>query len=575
MSIQSVPIRLPSAQGRVWPVHSAASFAVATALAALTLYPIGTLLYGSLSSAPPGQAGTLDFSGYGALFNAHTLSILAVTIGISLLKTVLSLIPATILAWLISRTDVPARGALELLIGLPFFIPPILTAMGWAMLGNPTAGSINQVWQALTGATVPIVNVYSYGGVVWHLMQFTVPFAFILLIEAFRSMDPSLEESSRTSGASVFATFRKITLALMLPALSSIAILSVIGGIEAFESPLFFGSPAGIHVVTTEIYDSINNRATPNYPYATALSFAVIALMALLVAWQWRALRGRSFQTISGKAFAPRPIELQSMRWPAFVFCALNVMVFTALPVLQLVVSSFSQYYGFYGWDMLTTSHYHDVLHNDLFWRSTINTAMLGVVGATLTMILGSIVAYIVVRTRLPFRHVIDLIAWLPWMMPGMVLGLGFLWGFAILPHAIGIYGSLWALLLAYLSLGTPLSVRTMSTAFSQLSHDLEESSRVHGASWALTFRKIVVALTMPSFSVGWILTFFMIFRELSASVLLYSVGNEVLPVTVLRLWEEGKAEDVSAIAVLMLAIVVVFRGFHLIMVKRWIASRT
>jgi iron(III) transport system permease protein len=218
---------------------------------------------------------------------------------------------------------------------------------------------------------------------------------------------------------------------------------------------------------------------------------------------------------------------------------------------------------------MLTTSHYHDVLHNDLFWRSTINTAMLGVVGATLTMILGSIVAYIVVRTRLPFRHVIDLIAWLPWMMPGMVLGLGFLWGFAILPHAIGIYGSLWALLLAYLSLGTPLSVRTMSTAFSQLSHDLEESSRVHGASWALTFRKIVVALTMPSFSVGWILTFFMIFR------LLYSVGNEVLPVTVLRLWEEGKAEDVSAIAVLMLAIVVVFRGFHLIMVKRWIASRT
>lgn len=551
------------------------SLALVAVLAALTLYPIGTLLYGSLSSAPPGQAGTLDFSGYVSLFNVHTLSILAVTVGMSLLKTVLSLIPATILAWLISRTDIPARGALELLIGLPFFIPPILTAMGWAMLGNPTAGSINQVWRALTGATAPIVNVYSYGGVVWHLMQFTVPFAFILLIEAFRSMDPSLEESSRTSGAGIFKTFRKVTLALMLPALSSVAILSVIGGIEAFESPLFFGIPAGIHVVTTEIYDSINNRATPNYPYATALSFAVILLMALMVAWQWRLLQGRSFQTISGKAFSPRPIELGSLRWVAFGFCALNVLVFTVLPVLQLVVSSFSQYYGFYGWDMLTVSHYRDVLHNDLFWRSATNTAMLGVVGATLTMILGSVVAYVVVRTKLPFRHLIDLIAWLPWMMPGMVLGLGFLWGFAILPHAIGIYGSLWALLLAYLALGTPLSVRTMSTAFSQLSHDLEESSRVHGASWATTFRKIVVALTLPSFSVGWILTFFMIFRELSASVLLYSIGNEVLPVTVLRLWEEGKAEDVSAIAVMMLVVVLIFRGFHLIMVKRWIASRT
>lgn len=565
----------PRIQIGVEPSRYMTSLALVGVLAALTLYPIGTLLYGSLSSAPPGQVGTLDFSGYVSLFNVHTLSILAVTVGMSLLKTVLSLIPATILAWLISRTDIPARGALELLIGLPFFIPPILTAMGWAMLGNPTAGSINQVWQALTGATAPIVNVYSYGGVVWHLMQFTVPFAFILLIEAFRSMDPSLEESSRTSGAGIFKTFRKVTLALMLPALSSVAILSVIGGIEAFESPLFFGIPAGIHVVTTEIYDSINNRATPNYPYATALSFAVILLMALMVAWQWRLLQGRSFQTISGKAFSPRPIELGSLRWVAFGFCALNVLVFTVLPVLQLVVSSFSQYYGFYGWDMLTVSHYRDVLHNDLFWRSATNTAMLGVVGATLTMILGSVVAYVVVRTELPLRHLIDLIAWLPWMMPGMVLGLGFLWGFAILPHVIGIYGSIWALLLAYLALGTPLSVRTMSTAFSQLSHDLEESSRVHGASWATTFRKIVVALTLPSFSVGWILTFFMIFRELSASVLLYSIGNEVLPVTVLRLWEEGKAEDVSAIAVMMLVVVLIFRGFHLIMVKRWIASRT
>jgi iron(III) transport system permease protein len=242
--------------------------------------------------------------------------------------------------------------------------------------------------------------------------------------------------------------------------------------------------------------------------------------------------------------------------------------------VLQLVISSVSQYYGFYGWDTLTTDHYVEVFHDDLFWRSAKNTAILGFVGATATMILGSVIAYIVVRTRAPLRHLIDLIAWLPWMMPGMVLGLGFLWGFALLPRAIGIYGSLWALLLAYLSLGTPLSVRTMSTAFGQLSYDLEESSRVHGASWTRTFRSIVVALTLPSFSVGWILTFFMIFRELSASVLLYSVGNEVLPVTVLRLWEEGKAEDVSAIAVLMLIVVLIFRAVHLMLVRRWIAKK-
>jgi iron(III) transport system permease protein len=575
MTAESLPTTSPTLwrDGRLLRRY-AAPLALIIILAGLTLYPVSTLLYGSLSTQPPGSPGTFDVSGYTGLLNVGTLIILINTIVMSLIKTVLSLGLAVLLAWIVSRTDVPGRNTFELLIGLPFFIPPILTAMGWAMLGNPTVGSINLIWESITGLTAPIVNVYSYGGVVWHLMQFTVPFAFILLLEAFRSMDPSLEESSRMSGAGTFETFRKITLALMLPAISSIAILSVIGGIEAFESPLFFGVPAGIKVVTTEIYDSINNRSTPNYQYATALSFVIIVLMGLMVAWQWRLLRGRSFQTISGKGFAPRLINLGGKRWLAFGFCILSVIVFTVLPVLQLVISSFSQYYGFYGWDTLTISHYSDVLHNDLFWRSAKNTAILGILGATLTMVLGSVIAYVVVRTRLPLRGLIDLIAWLPWMMPGMVLGLGFLWGFALLPRSIGIYGSLWALLLAYLSLGTPLSVRTMSHAFTQLSHDLEESSRVHGANWSVTFRKIVVALTLPSFSVGWILTFFMVFRELSASVLLYSVGNEVLPVTVLRLWEEGKAEDVSAIAVLMLVVVLIFRAAHLVLVRRWIAHK-
>jgi len=488
--------------------------------------------------------------------------------------TALSLPFAVLLAFLVARTDLPGRGSFEVLLTLPFFLPPILTAMAWGMLGNAQVGSINLVWQAVTGSSQPLFNIYGYGGVIWHMCQYSIPFLFLILVDAFRAMDPSLEESSRTCGAGVLRTFRTITLALMLPAISSVAILSVIGGIEAFESPLFFGIPAGIHVVTTEIYDSINNRATPNYQYAAALSFAIVLLMALMVAWQWRLLRGRSFQTVSGKAFAPRLIGLGVWRWPVFAFCVGNVVVFTCLPVLQLVVSSFSQYYGFYSVEMLTLSHYRDVLHSDLFWRSASNTARLGFIGATLTMILGSIIAYVVVRTRLPLRHLIDLIAWLPWMMPGMVLGLGFLWGFALLPHSVGIYGTLWALLLAYMSLGTPLGVRTMSTAFMQLSYDLEESSRVHGASWLRTFWKIVLALTLPSFSVGWVLTFFMIFRELSASILLYSVGNEVLPVTVLRLWEEGKAEDVSAVAVMMLIVVLVFRGLHLLIVNRWVAAK-
>ena len=146
------------------------------------------------------------------------------------------------------------------------------------------------------------------------------------------------------------------------------------------------------------------------------------------------------------------------------------------------------------------------------------------------------------------------MLAWLPWMMPGMVLGVGFLWAYALMPGPIQLYGTLWALLVAYVTLGTPLAVRTMAGAFAQLAHDLEECSRVHGATWWTTFRRILLALAWPAFAVGWILIFFVILRELSASILLYSVGNEVLAVVVMRMWTEGKAGQVSVIALVMLA---------------------
>jgi iron(III) transport system permease protein len=247
-----------------------------------------------------------------------------------------------------------------------------------------------------------------------------------------------------------------------------------------------------------------------------------------------------------------------------FGFCLLFFAVTVVLPVGQLLIGSFFKFFGFYEWDMLTLDHYRDVFGSSEFWRGFANTMVLGLVGATLTMVLGSAVAYVSVRTRWRGRSLIDAMAWLPWMMPGIVLGVGFLWGFALLPHAIPIYGTIWALLLAYISLGTPLSVRLMSSAYAQLSYDLEECSRVHGASWLQTMQRIMIALAWPSFAVGWVLIFFGIMRELSASVLLYSVGSEVLSVVLLKLWVNGNAEQVSVIGLLMMLLVVLFRWVQL-----------
>jgi iron(III) transport system permease protein len=405
------------------------------------------------------------------------------------------------------------------------------------------------------------------------MMQYSVPFLFLLIVDAFRSMDPSLEEAARMCGASRFRTFRTVTLQLMLPALTSAAILSFIRGIENFESPLFFGSPAGIHVITTEIYDSINQRSPPQYQYATAASFVIMTLLFLIVLLQWVLLRGRSFTTVTGKAYSPGVIKLGGWRWVSFAFCALFCAVTVVLPVGQLLIGSFFKFFGFYEWDMLTLEHYQAVFGSREFWRGFGNTMMLGLVGASLTMILGGAIAYISVRTRWRGRLLIDAMAWLPWMMPGIVLGVGFLWGFALLPHAIPIYGTIWALLLAYISLGTPLSVRVMSSAYAQLSYDLEECSRVHGASWLQTMQRIMIALAWPSFAVGWVLVFFGIMRELSASVLLYSVGSEVLSVVLLKLWANGNAEQVSVVGLIMMVLVLLFRWVQLGVIKRRIST--
>jgi iron(III) transport system permease protein len=553
--------------------RTAALVLLVAILAFLSVYPLSMLLYGSLHSTPPGVAGTFNLDGYQQVLTRQNLITLLNTVGISLAKTVPSLVIAVLLAWILARTDTPFRGALEVLVTLPFFIPPILTAMAWGMLGNPQVGLLNQVFQWVTGSSSSPINVYSYGGVVWHMMQYSVPFLFLLIVDAFRAMDPSLEEAARMCGASRLRTFGTVTLQLMLPALTGAAILSFIRGIENFESPLFFGSPAGIKVITTDIYDSINQSSPPQYQYATAVSFIIMALLFLIVLLQWKLLRGRSFTTVSGKGYSPGVMKLGKWRWATFGFCALFFVVTVVLPIGQLLIGSFFKFFGFYQWDMLTLEHYQAVFGSSEFWRGFGNTMLLGLVGATLTMALGGAVAYISVRTKWRGRLLIDAMAWLPWMMPGIVLGLGFLWGFALLPHAIPIYGTIWALLLAYISLGTPLSVRVMSAAYSQLSYDIEECSRVHGASWLQTMRRIVIALIWPSFAVGWVLVFFGIMRELSASVLLYSVGSEVLSVVLLKLWANGNAEQVSVIGLMMMVLVLLFRWVQLKVIKAQIGT--
>lgn len=528
----------------------------------LTLYPVMMLLFGSLRSAPPGDPAYFTLEAYSEAYTDYsTYRVLLNSLGISAVKTILALLLGGFFAWTITRTDTPYPHLLEVLITLPFFIPPILTAVAWAMLANPTTGIINKFFMLIFGVENPLFNIYSYGGIIWHMTQYSTAFVFLLIVGAFRAMDPSLEEASYTSGASGLKTFFRITLPLMLPAMMGAGILTFIRGLEAFESALFFGLPAKVFVFTTEIYSSLVHRTPPDYARAMALAVTLMVITFTLVLIQRRIMHGKEYFTITGKGYRPRLVELGPWKWITCGLCLVYFVVAVVLPISQLALSSFFMIFGLYDLNMVTLNNYQQAFTDPMFWRALRNSLFLATGGAGLCMFLSAIIAYITFKTKFWGRSALDYCCWLPWTVPGMVLALGMLWAYILLPGPIVLYGTFWILLIAYLTLGLPIGVRSMAGTIVQISTDLEECSLVHGASWWQTFVRIYLALLRPGFTAGVILLFFIFMRELSASVLLYSPGNEVLSVTILKYWEAGRSEVVSVIALVMLAVVLLFRA--------------
>jgi len=528
----------------------------------LTLYPVAMLLFGSLRDAPPGEAASFTLGAYREAYtSASTYRVLLNSLFIASVETFFAVTLGVFFAWVVTRTNTPCARLLETVVALPFFIPPILTAMAWAMLANPTAGSINKFFASLFGLDHPIFNIYSYAGIIWHMTHYSTAFVFLLIVGAFRATDPALEEASRAAGAGALKTFCRVTLPLIAPAIMGAALLAFIRGLEAFESALFFGLPARIFVFTSEIYSALTYRTPANYPRAMALAALLMAITFIGVRVQRRIVDGKEYFTITGKAHRPRRTDLGVWKWGAFALCLAYFFVALALPVFQLLLGSFFRIFGLYDANLLTLDNYRQAFLDGLFWRSLRNSIVLAGGGAVLCMLISALIAYIIFRTKFWGRAALDFLSWMPWSLPGMVLALGLLWAFILLPGPIVLYGTIWILLIAYLIIGLPVGVRSMAGTIVQISADLEESSRACGASWWQTFVKIYLALLRPGFSAGAFLLFFMLLREVSASVLLYSPGNEVLSVTILKYWEAGRSEVVSVIALVMLAIVILFRA--------------
>lgn len=535
----------------------------------LVVYPLFMLVYGSFRGGGPGTEAPLSLAGYVKAYTTPaTYNVLWNTIWLAAVRTVITMLLAVFLAWVVTRTDTPWRGGLEVLVWIVFVLPLLPVVVSWTLLAGPR-GFLNQALTSVFPFSNPPLNIYSYGGIIWVSVIFWASIIFILITPAFKGMDASLEESSRMAGASGLTTIRRITVPVLLPAILGATMLAFIRFLESFEVELFLGYSARIYVYTTRIW-LLLGLAPADYPQAMALSTIFLVIVFILIYVQWRLLGQKQFTTVTGRGFAARVTPLGKWKWVTFGLIIAYFVLAAVLPLLTLVLGSFMRIWGVWVADPLTTKHWVATFQDPRFLPSLRNSMYVGVGSATLGMIIYSLFSYIIMRTQLPGKRSLDFLSWLPWGVPGLVLALGFLWAYVGgLPVLSVLFGTIWLLMLVMIVARLPLGVRVMNGSMVQLGKDLEESSRVLGASWLYTFRRVVAPLLSPAFVSTWIILFLISVRDLVTVVFLYTPPSRLISITLLEHWIGGEYERATVVGLMMSVIILAVA-----LLARWLGSK-
>lgn len=529
--------------------------------------PFVMIIWTSLKNVRPGEPGFLDFSFSAAnyvrafgdpLFWSATYD----TLAFSLVSTLLSFLLGAFVAWTIERTNTPFARLIGVLLMARIIIPGILITISWILLASPNIGVLNSFVQNIFGIR-NFFNIYSFWGMVWiHAIEM-VPLTYLLLAAAFRSMDPRLEEASTMTGASTWRTLRRVSLPLALPAVGAALLLLFITTIDTFEVPLLVGARAGIRVYTTEIF--LNTSRTPvNWGLSSTYSMALLILSMALLYVYFRLIRhGERFQTITGKDFRPRRIDLGRWRYLTCALSLLIVFLTTGVPFLMMLYASFLPFYqppSAAAFASMTLANYTEIFRDDFFLQPLINSTILGIVTATVLVLFVTLIAYFVQKTQMRGRKVIDFLAFSAIAIPSVVLGAAMLWFYLLLP--LPVIGTLTIIFLAYITKYIPFALRFVSSSMSQIHSELEEAAQVAGQSWARNFFRIILPLLKPGLLAAWFWVMVHAFRELTLALMLARANNRTAAVIIYDLWENGSFLRLSAFGVviffLLMAIVLI-----------------
>jgi iron(III) transport system permease protein len=522
-------------------------------LAYLVLPPFFFILHTSLVVDRGLQAGSYTIQHFASIIESleDVETLLVNSLLFSIGSAGVALAYGTLLAWLAERSNAPFRKLAYVSAYVSFAIPGIIKVVGWIMLLGPKAGILNTAVAALTGS--PLLNIFSLSGMILVESFLWIPVVFLLMSTPFRSMDPALEEAATTSGSSGWQVFRKVTFPLALPSVLAVLILTFIRSLEAFEIPALIGIPAGVEVLTTKIYLQIRGGLIPKYGEASAYSIVLIALVALGLYPYYRITsKTYKFTTISGKAYRPHRVELGRWRWlGGCLMLVLPLLQF--FPIAAITWSSFlpfAQAPSRHALSLLSFNNYRTAFADSSIVGSVFNSLTVSVTSATVAIIITFFAAWLIVRASMKSRWILDQMAMLPLVFPGIVMGIAILKMYLAIP--LPVYGTIWILVLAFIARYLPYGVRFSHSALLSLHRELEEGAMASGASWFQMVRHVVVPLILPALLAGWIYIFLITFRELSIALLLYSPGSQVVAVKIWELWDNGHVGELAAFSLVI-----------------------
>jgi iron(III) transport system permease protein len=527
---------------------------LAALLCVLVVLPVSWLVYYSLTVAhPPATARSFTLAHFQALIaDPDLIDPLITTVILAVSSAAACCAVAAPMAWLVARTDLPLSSAIRALVTASFVTPPFLGAVAWEILAAPNSGLLNQFYRLVTGAPQDeyLLNIYTLPGLIFVISCYTFPYVFVLIANALDRIPSDLEDASAMLGAGTWTTARRVTIPLAVPALLAGVLIAFLQAMILFGSPAILALPAGFHTMTTKIWSLFQYPPKPEL--AAAASLPLLVLTVVLLRGQQAILGRRGYSVVGGKSASPRLVRLGWLVIPAMAFVVIVLSMPVFLPYFALFNAAFSPI----ATTLVTPAN--ATLHNVYFTFFELsstqlalkNTFILGLASASVGTIVALAVGYLTSRRAIPGHRVLAFLATAPIAIPGIVLGVGLFLSYTRPPLVL--YGTLWVLLIAYVTIELPAAYQQMQSAFRAVNPELEEASRILGATRLQALRHITARLLGTNVLATWCFIFVSTIRELSAAIMLFTSETKVVSVLIFDLKESG---DLGAISVLGLAL--------------------